>query len=126
MREFRVTLTHRAGELARLAEALAAHGINLRSVAAIADGHKALVCLVAEDVNDMRSALEGARMQYEEDEVLTQLLEDEPGQVAELASKLGAAGVNLRSLYVLAREKPLVEMGFTVDDPRKAKKALGG
>jgi hypothetical protein len=125
MKEFRVTITHRAGELARLTEALANHGVNLKSIAAVSDGHKAIVCLVADDVNKMRAALEANRMPFEEEELFSELLENEAGQVAELTFKLAAAGLNVRSLYILTRDNPLVEIGFTVDDPKKAKIALG-
>jgi len=124
MKEFRVTLTQRAGELARLTQILAEHQINLRSVAGISEHNKAEICMVVTDVAEMRTALDGARMPYVEEEVLSELMEDEIGQIAELTTRLGDAGVNLKSFYVLARDNPLVELGFTVDDPKKAKKLL--
>ena len=72
----------------------------------------------------MREALTESRMQFEETEVLSELMEDEPGEVANLTAKLANAGVNIESLYVLARDTPLVELGFTVDDAKRAKKVL--
>lgn len=125
MKEFRVTLTDRAGELARLTQVLAEHRIDLRSVAGISAGNKAEICLVVTDVAEMRTALDGARMTYVEAELLSELMEDEIGQIADLTTKLADAGVSLRSFYILARDNPLVELGFTVDDPKKAKKVLG-
>ena len=56
--------------------------------------------------------------------MLSELLEDDIGQIAILTTKLGNAGLNMKSFYILARDNPLVEIGFTVDDPKKAKKAL--
>ena len=126
MKEFRVTLGHRPGELARLTQLLAEENIDLRSVAGIAEGNKAHICLVVTDVATMRAALESARMTFEESEILSELLEDAPGSVADLTRRLGEGGVNLKSFYILARDNPLVELGFTVDDPKKAKKVLGG
>jgi hypothetical protein len=125
MKEFRVTLTHRAGEIARLTQLLADRSIDLKSVVGVADNHKAQVCLVATDVAAMRSALGDARTPFTEEEVLSEIVDNEPGAVAALTAKLAEAGVNLHSLYILAREEPMVELGFTVDDPKKAKKALG-
>ena len=55
MREFRVTLTHKAGELARLCELLASHDLDLRSVAGMTLGNRAEICLVASDVAAMRA-----------------------------------------------------------------------
>ena len=125
MREFRVTLTHKAGELARLTDLLASAGVDLRSVAGMSVGNRADICLVVDDVTAMRTALEAARMQFQESEVICELMEDSAGAVADLCRKLAAVNVNINSLYILARDNPLVELGMTVDDPKKAKKALG-
>jgi hypothetical protein len=125
MKEFRITLSHRSGELARLTRILANHGINLRSVAGIAHENLALVCLVVQDVAQLRTVLEDARIVHEEKEMLSEILENESGAVADLAARLSDAGVDIQSLYILARDEPLIEVGFTVDDPKKAKKALG-
>lgn len=124
MKEFRVTLSHRAGELARLSQILADEHVDLRSVAGFSEGNKAHICLVATDVAKMRSVLEASRMPFEESEMLSELVEDEVGQIAAVTGKLAKAGVNIQSFYILARDNPLVELGFTVDDPKKAKKAL--
>jgi len=56
---------------------------------------------------------------------LSELMEDGPGAVANLCRRLSAVNVNINSMYILARDNPLVEIGLTVDDPKKAKKALG-
>ncbi len=126
MKEFRVTLSHRAGELARLVQLVSEQNIDLRSVAGISEGNKAHICLVVTEVAQMRAALEAARMPFEESEMLSELLDDEPGAIAELTAKLGEAGINMKSFYILARDTPLVELGFTVDDTKKAKKVLAG
>src|SRR5262245_42087891 len=114
MREFRVTLTHRAGEMARLTQLLADHRVNLLSVVGIAENHTAHVCLVTREVNEIRTALEQARIPFTEEEVLSDIVENQPGEVADLTSRLAEAGVDLRSIYIMAREGPMVELGFTV------------
>ena len=124
MKEFRVTLTHKAGELARLASLMAEAGVNLKSMAGVAEGNKAFLCLVGDDVAALRTALESARIPFQEHELLSELLENEPGQIADLCNRMAAAGVNIDSLYILGRDEPLIEVGFTVDDAKKAKKAL--
>ena len=125
MKEFRVTLTHRAGELARLTALLAERRINLKSLAGVSVANKAILCLVADDPAACRTALEEGRVQFEEAEVLSELLENEPGQIADLAQRFSEAGVDIQSIYILARDEPLIEMGFTVNDPKRAKKVLG-
>src|SRR5262245_34927221 len=125
MREFRVSLPNRPGELARLAELFSTKEINLKSVAVVAEGNRAIVCLVAEDVTVARDTLQESRIPFAEAELLTELVENEPGVIAGLAAKLAGAEVNIESLYVLARDSELTELGLTVNDPKKAKKALG-
>jgi hypothetical protein len=125
MKEFRVTLTHRAGELARVTALLAERQVNLKSVAGVSDANKAVLCLVADDPAACRAALQDGQIQFDEAEVLSELLENEPGEIADLAHRLGEAGVDIQSMYILARDEPLIEMGFTVNDPKRAKKALG-
>src|SRR5262245_4060088 len=125
MREFRISIPNRPGELARLAEVFSGKELNLKSVAVVSEGNRAIACVVADDVTGAREALQEARVPFAEAELLTELVENEPGVIAGLAAKLAAAEVNVESLYVLARDSELTELGFTVNDPKKAKKALG-
>ncbi|MCR4404728.1 MAG: hypothetical protein NUW06_05590 [Candidatus Acetothermia bacterium] len=125
MREFRVSLPQRPGELARLTAELANKGVNLKAVAGIAEANKATIALVGHDVNALRQALQDARIRFEELELLTVELEDQPSALADLAAKLGDGGINLTSIYIVGREGTKVQVGFTTDQPAKAKKALG-
>jgi hypothetical protein len=125
MKEFRLSLPHRPGELARVTELLARKEINLRSVSGLTEGNKGIIALVGQDVNALRQALQEARVPFEEAELLTVELEDRPGQLAEVAAKLGAAGINLTSLYLLGREGSKVQLGLTTDQTSKAKQVLG-
>ena len=46
------------------------------------------------------------------------------GELAVVADKLANAGLNLHALYVIGLAGDLVELAISVDDPKKAKKAL--
>jgi hypothetical protein len=124
MRDFAIQMTHRPGELARVASALARHGVNLRSLAGLAvDGH-VMVRIIADDVEAARAALEGNNIRYEEGEVVSVLLENRAGEVADLAAKLADAAVNLLGIYVTGLSGDLVELAVVCDNPKKAKKLL--
>lgn len=125
MKEFRLSLSHRPGELARVADELARKNINLKAVAGLTEANKATVALVGHDVNALRQALQEARIRFEEVELLTVELQDQPSQLADLTGKLNEAGINLTSIYTLGREGNKVQLGFTTDQPAKAKKAIG-
>jgi len=125
MKEFRVTMGNRPGELARVASALSRQGVSIKALAASAGGNQVALHLVGHDVEATRSALEAANIQYQESEVLLLLLEDKAGEIARIASQLADAGVNLTAIYLAGRADDLVEVVVAVDDIKKAKKVLG-
>lgn len=124
MKEFRVSLPNRPGELARVADFLARADVNIKAVAGMAEANKAVVTFVGHDVNAMREALQKGNFRYREVEILTVDLEDKAGELAAVAAKLGNAGVNIESIYVLGREGSKVQLALAVDNIQKAKKEL--
>ena len=54
MRDFAVRLTHRPGELARVAGALSRYGVNIKSICALAIDNYVLARIVADDVESAR------------------------------------------------------------------------
>src|SRR5262249_59483574 len=110
MRDFSIHLTHRPGELARVATALSRTGVNIKSVAGLTFGNQGLLRIIADDVDAARRALQEAHIPFEEHELIPVLLENQAGELAEVASKLSNAGVNLQALYVVGLEGDLVEL----------------
>ena len=125
MKDFRVTMGNRPGELARVASALSRQGVSIKALAASAGGNQVSLHLVGHDVEATRSALEAAGIQFQESEVLLLLLEDKAGEIARIANQLADAGVNLTAIYLAGRADDLVEVVVAVDDIKKAKKVLG-
>lgn len=124
MREFVIHATHRPGEIGRVANELAKVGVNLKSMAAMAFGQQGLIRLLPDDVEATRGALQQSNTRFEEHEVVTVLLENKAGELAELADKLANAGVNVLAIYLTGRVDDLVELAVVADDPKKAKKLL--
>ncbi len=124
MRELAIQLTHKPGELGRIANALARGGINIKSVAGMAIGNQALLRVIPDDIDGARSSLTASNIRFEENELATVLLENQAGELALAADKLASAGVNLHAVYVIGLDGDLVELAFAVDDVKKAKKAL--
>ena len=69
MRDFTIELTHRPGELERVCDALSRAGVNLRSLAALAVGTRAVCRLLPDDVEGARSALQGSNIPFAEEEM---------------------------------------------------------
>jgi hypothetical protein len=124
MRDFAVQLTHKPGEVSRIAHALARKNVNLKSVAALTVHSQGVMRFIADDVDAARSALRENNIPFDESEIVTVLLENQAGELEGVAAKLANAGVNLLALYVVGLDGDLVELALAVDDPKKAKKAV--
>jgi hypothetical protein len=125
MRDFSIQLTHRPGELANVTNALSLQGVNIKSVAAMTFGNQGLLRIIPDDVEAARSALRASNIGFEENEVVTMLLENRAGELTGVAAQLADAGLNLEALYVVGLADDLIELAFAVDDVKKAKKVLG-
>ena len=125
MKEFRITMTNRPGELARVAGALARQEVSIKALAATASANQVVLHLVGHDVEATRNGLKSASIPFQEQEVLVALLEDKAGEIARVSSQLADAGVNLSAIYLAGRADDLVEVVLAVDDVKKARKTLG-
>jgi hypothetical protein len=125
MRDFAIKLTHRPGELARVATALARQRVNIRSVAGLAINTYVTIRIIADDVEAARTALESSNIRYEEGEVVQVMLENRAGELAVVSTKLAEGGVNLRAIYLTGIAGDLVELAIVPDDAKKAKRLLG-
>ena len=87
-------------------------------------GNQGIIRVIPDDIEAARSALKDANIRFEESELVTALLENKAGELAEVASKLANAGVNVQAFYVVGLEGELVEVAMAVDDVKTAKKTL--
>ncbi len=124
MKDCSIQLTDRPGDLARVADALSRHGVNIKALAAVATSRQALVHIIPDDIAAARTAFEEANIRFTESEVHTVLLENKAGQLADVARRLGEAGINLEAAYLTGVLDDLVEIAFVCDEPKKAKKVL--
>ena len=124
MREFRITLANRPGELARMAQGLSRQGVSLKSVCASADGNQVTVHLIGHDVELTRLGLGQCGVQFSEQEIVQVILEDRAGELANVAAQLSDAGINIDAIYLTGREDDMVEFAIATDDVKKAKKLL--
>jgi hypothetical protein len=124
MKDCSIQLTNHPGDLARVAQALGRRGVNIKSLAAISFAGQAIVHIIPDDMENARKALEAANIRFAESEVNTVLLENKAGQVADVASRLGDAGVNLEAVYLTGITDDMVEVAVVSDNPKKTKKIL--
>jgi len=121
MRELVIHLAHRPGEMARVSNALSLVGVNIKSLASMAIGDQAMLRLIPDDVTAARNALRDDNIRFEENEMVSVLLENRAGELTGVVSKLANAGVNLQAAYVTGVADDLIELAIGVDDVKKAK-----
>ena len=124
MRDCSIQLTNHPGDLARVAQALARRGVNIKALAAISVGGTAMARILPDDIVVARSAFEAANIRFTESEVHIVLLENKAGILATVTNRLGDEGINLEALYVTGITDDLVELAIASDNPKKAKKVL--
>ncbi|MCU0962223.1 MAG: hypothetical protein MUF48_19170 [Pirellulaceae bacterium] len=124
MKEYVIQLTHRPGELVGITNLLSPVGVNLKSVAAMAIGDRAIMRFIPDDAIAARNALSSHGVQFEEHEVVVALLENKAGELTGVAATLAEAGINLLALYVVGVSDDLIELAIICDDPKKARKLL--
>ena len=123
MMEFSMSLPDEPGQLARVSRALSEAEVNILTLCAI--GRAAPnVAVVTEQVIEARLCLDKLGIEYTVNELLTLVMPDRPGSLADFADRLSNAGVNITSIYVLSRYRGDTELAFSVDDMDKARATL--
>jgi hypothetical protein len=123
--QFTVQIANRPGELAHLARALAARGVNIEHIAGGGAGAIGYATLTTDDDAATHEVLRQTGYQFVEGEPIRVVLEDRPGALAELTERLGAAGVDIHGLMKCGSRGDTVELTVTVDDPSAARRVLG-
>jgi len=124
MSVFTVDLQNQPGELARLCEAMADNGVNL-IMCATTRGEDGTVAFIADDEAGAETALADADIGYMRRPALTIRMENQPGAGAATFRKLADAGVNADLLMPVRVSDDLFFAVICVDDPDKARRALG-
>jgi hypothetical protein len=124
-RQFVVQLDNRPGELAHLARALGARGIDIRHIGGVGAGDLGCAFITTSDDQATREVLHGLGHPFIEGECVVVNVDDRPGGLADVTERLAKAGVNILGALIVGRRPGIVEMAFTVDDEPKALAALG-
>jgi hypothetical protein len=124
-RQFVIQLENHPGEIAHLAHAFAARGLNLHHVACVGAGPLQCMFVTTSDDDAARSVLHGLGRQFIEGEPVLVELPDEPGELARISDRLAEAGINICGMMEVGRRGSKVEMALCVDDETRAREVLG-
>lgn len=97
-----IELTDNTGELARLGRAFGDGGVNIEGLCAITHGGQtAEVHVLVDDAEGAFNALAAADIEADgEQEVLVIEVEDRPGVIGDIGTRLGDAGVSVTLIYL--------------------------
>jgi hypothetical protein len=122
--QFVVQLDNRPGELAHLARALAARGVNLTNISCAGTGSIACAFMTTAEDDETRDVLRGLGHDFIEGATVVVDVMDRPGGLADVAERFARAGVNILGTLCVGRREGVLEMAFAVDDEEKARSAL--
>ena len=123
-RQFVVQLDNRPGELAHLARALGARGINITHISCAGTGQLACAFMTTEKEDETRAVLRGLGHEFLEGATVVIDVLDRPGGLADVAERLAAAGVNILGTLCIGHREGVLEMAFAVDDEAKARAVI--
>ena len=123
-KELKIRVEDRPGMLGEIASALGEKKVNVRAVNGWVEEGGAFVRLVVDDAGRARKILKGRGWEAEEQELLELELADKPGTLGEAATKLGAAGVNIKHVFVGTAGARKAAVFLAVSDIKAAIKAL--
>ena len=123
-RQFVVQVNNRPGEMARLAEQMAARNVDLRAIGGGGLGEVGHFIMTTADDDTARQVLLDGEWTFIEGESLLAEVDDHPGGMARIARELADAGVNVMGHLFLGRWSDRATFAFVVDDPEKARPIL--
>jgi hypothetical protein len=122
-KEFTIRLDDRPGTLGKLCLALAEQDVNIFAYQQFShEKGKGSVRLVVDNPDKTRATLDRQRNDYTETEVARVMLENHPGELARVASRLGDKGININ--YGYSGAEPGANASFLILGIAEAGKAL--
>lgn len=124
---YKALIADRAGEGARVLGILAEAGVNLVAVTGFPRGRKAQVDFVPEDAAAFKKAARQARLAVTKKTAFLIQGDDRAGVLAETASRLAAAGINITAVDAIAAGggRYGAILWVKAADVKKAAKVLG-
>ncbi|HIH18657.1 TPA: ACT domain-containing protein [Candidatus Micrarchaeota archaeon] len=125
MQEITIMTENRVGALAEICEILGNRGINIESISAQGLGESGLIRVVTGDATTAAKALSNRKgFSVRTGDILIVKVNDEPGELGKIARKLARAEIDIESMYLLSRQKGVMEVAIKASDMGAAMKAI--
>ncbi|HEX7949672.1 MAG TPA: ACT domain-containing protein [Candidatus Limnocylindrales bacterium] len=124
MNAFLVDLENKPGELARVTEAIAAKGVDIKAVSGTTSGDRARVAIITSDEDATTAALRGAGCSFRMTDATEISLRSRPGSLAQATRRLAEGEINIEAIMVIGMDGDEVKVAFITDAPAKARTIL--
>ena len=115
---------NKVGSLGELSTALAKANINIKALSIVDDQDWGIVKLIVDDPEKTKKIFHKLGLTYGEGQVVTVLLENHPGALADLAGKLEKKKINIEQAFATASGDASFVVLSTTDD-KKANSVIG-
>ncbi|MBO5021326.1 MAG: ACT domain-containing protein [Clostridia bacterium] len=120
-----VFVENRVGNLDEILEVLSQNGINIRALSMADTSEFGILRMIVDDTDKAKEKLREIGVVVKSSEVIAQHIDDTPGGLQKVISKLKQGGVSVEYLYAfLNRENDTAQVVLRVDDTKKAEQLL--
>jgi hypothetical protein len=119
-----ISLASKTGVLAQLAKTLAEAGVNITSLSAEAVAGRGKIRLIVNDPVKARRALRKAKYRFSEEPAYVVRVQNRPGALARVTSKIAKARVNIKGAYATTAGRGGASVVLTVGNAAKARRVL--
>ena len=123
-KQLSVFVQNKVGSLGELSIALAKANINIKALSIVDDLDWGIVRLIVDEPEKAKEILHKLGLMYGEGQVVTVMLENHPGALAELADKLKKKKINIEQAFVTTSGDVSLIVLSTTDD-KKASSVVG-
>lgn len=123
-KQLSVFVQNKVGSLGELSIALAKANINIKALSIVDDLDWGIVRLIVDEPEKAKEILHKLGLMYGEGQVVTVMLENHPGALAELADKLGKKKINIEQAFLTTAGDVSLLVLSTTDD-KKANSVVG-
>jgi hypothetical protein len=120
----RIQLMSHPGEVSRVARILADAGVNVQAVAGLDTGQMSAVELLTDDLEAAQQALNAAHVSVAQVPLAVAWLPNRPGSLAQACEALAAAGINMRSLFIIRTNGEQDQVAFGCAEATRADSIL--
>ncbi len=124
MKQIRLDLKNKPGQVAEVCTALGKAGVNIKSLFGKALNSEGVFHFVTNDPDTAEDILRKSGFKPEVTDMVTMTIKDRPGELGKITREIAHKGINLESIYLLERKGDSVTIALKPAELEKAREIL--